>query len=31
MKKQFTPPKLVVESGLVDLTLQTKCVSGCNF
>lgn len=29
MKKQFTPPKLVEESTLVELTLQTKCISGC--
>ena len=28
MKKQFTPPKLVTESNLVELTL-TQCVSGC--
>ena len=29
MKKRFAPPKLVAESSLVDLTLQSKCVSGC--
>jgi hypothetical protein len=28
MKKQFTPPKLVTESSLLRLTLETKPVSG---